>query len=102
MPLRTVVSDVAMIVEQARAGSGEIVSGRVASRISIRAVEQGGSLQVAVKMQLYPGDEQVPAEWLMTVLAAFFPDARFEDLLWGRELAGAGVASDEYVFGLPS
>lgn len=42
--------------------------------------EQDGSLQVAVKMQLYPGDEQVPAEWLMTVLAAFFPDAPFEDL----------------------
>jgi hypothetical protein len=58
--------------------------------------------QVAVKMQLYPGDEQVPAEWLMTVLAAFFPDARFEDLIWGRELAGARVASDEYVFSLPS
>jgi hypothetical protein len=97
-----VVGDVAAIVERARAGSDEIVSGRVAGRVAVRAVEQGGSLQVAVKMQLYPGDEQVPAEWLMTVLAAFFPDARFEDLLWGRELAGARVASDEYVFSLPS
>ena len=38
----------------------------------------------------------------MTVLAAFFPDARFEELLWGRELAGARAASDEYVFSLPS
>jgi hypothetical protein len=52
-------------------------------------------------MQLYPGDEQVPAEWLMTVLAAFFPDADFEDLLWGRELAGTRAASDEFVFSLP-
>jgi len=99
---QTVVSDVAAIAEQARAQTGEIVSGRVASRVAVRAVEQGGSLQVAVKMQLYPGDEQVPAEWLMTVLAAFFPDARFEELLWGRELAGARAASDEYVFSLPS
>lgn len=98
----TVASDVAAIAEQARAQSGEIASGRVANRIAVRAVEQDGSLQVAVKMQLYPGDEQVPVEWLMTVLAAFFPDARFEELLWGRELAGARVASDEYVFSLPS
>ncbi len=96
----TVVDDVAAIAGQASAQPGEIVSGRVAGRIAIRAVEQGGCLQIAVKMQLYPGDEQVPAEWLMTVLAVFFPDARFEDLLWGRELAGARVASDEYVFSL--
>ncbi len=98
----TVVGDVAAIAGQARAQSGEIVSGRVANRISVRAVEQSGSLQVAVKMQLYPGDEHVPAEWLMTLLAAFFPDARFEDLLWGRDLAGARATSDEYVFSLPS
>jgi hypothetical protein len=98
---QTVVDDVAAIAEQARAQPGEIVSGRVASRIAVRAVEQDGSLQVAVKMQLYPGDEQVPAEWLMTVLAAFFPDAPFEDFLWGRELAGARAASDEYVFSQP-
>jgi hypothetical protein len=97
---QTVVSDVAVIFLAAHAQPGEIVSGRVASRIAVRAVEQGASLQVAVKMQLYPGDEQVPAEWLMTVLAAFFPDARFEDLIWGRELSGARVASDEYVFSL--
>jgi hypothetical protein len=97
---QTVVNDTATIVEQTRAGSGEIVSGRVASRVGVRAVEQSGSLQVAVKMQLYPGDEQVPVEWLMTVLAAFFPDTRFEDLIWGRELAGARVASDEYVFSI--
>lgn len=95
---QTVVNDAATIVEQARTESGEIVSGRVAGRIAVRAIEQSGSLQVAVKMQLYPGDEQVPVEWLMTVLAAFFPDTRFEDLIWGRELAGARVASDEYVF----
>ena len=98
----TVVSDVAAVAEKARAQSGEIVAGRVASRIAVRAVEQGGSLQVAVKMQLYPGEEQVPAEWLMTVLAAFFPNTPFEDLIWGRELAGAGAASDEYVFSLHS
>ncbi len=94
----TVVSDVATIVEQARAQSSEIVSRRVAVRIAVRVVEQDGRLQVAVKMQLYPGDEQVPAEWLMTVLAAFFPDTPFENLLWGRELAGARAAGDEYVF----
>jgi hypothetical protein len=98
----TVVGDAAAIAEQARAQSGEIVSGRVSGRISVRAVEWDGSLRVAVRMQLYPGDEQVPAEWLMTVLAAFFPDASFEDLLWGRELTGARAASDEYVFSLPS
>ncbi len=98
----TVVGDVAAIAEQARAQSGDIVPGRVASRIAVRAVERDGSLQVAVKMQLYPGNEQVPAEWLMTVLAAFFPDAPFENLLWGYELVGARVASDEHVFSLPS
>lgn len=97
-----VVSDVAAIAEQARAQAGEIVSGRIASRIAVRAVKAEKSLQVAVKMRLYPGDEQVPAEWLMTVLAAFFPDTSFEALAWGRELAGSRSASDEYVFSLPS
>jgi len=86
----TVVGDVAAIAEQARAQPGEIVAGRVSGRISVRAVEQDGSLRVAVKMQLFPGDEQVPAEWLMTVLAAFFPDASFEELLSDgcREVGG--------------
>jgi hypothetical protein len=97
-----VVGDVAAIVEEAHAQPGGIVSGQIARRVSVRAVEQAGSLQVGVKMQLHPGEEQVPAEWLMSVLAAFFPEARFEDLLWGRELAGARVGSDEYVFIVPS
>ena len=98
---QTVVDDVAAIAEQARSQPNEIVSGRVAGRIAVRAAASADSLQVAVKMQLYPGDEQVPAEWLMTVLAAFFPDADFEDILWGRELAGARAASNEFVFSLP-
>jgi hypothetical protein len=29
-------------------------------------------------MQLYPGEEPVPGEWLMIVLAAFFPEVAFE------------------------
>jgi hypothetical protein len=32
---------------------------------------------VAIRMQLHPGQEQIPAEWLMTVLAGFFPHAEF-------------------------
>jgi hypothetical protein len=61
----TVVKDVAAIVEQARAQAGEIVSGCVSSRISVRVAGQDGGLQVAVKMQLYPGDEQVPPAGLL-------------------------------------
>lgn len=94
----TVVEDVAVIAGRTHVKPGEIVSGRVSGRIAVRAVQQNTGLQVAVSMQLYPGDEQVPAEWLMVVLAAFFPDDRFENLRWGRELAGARVAGDEYVF----
>lgn len=67
--VESVVKDVRAISQEVGERPGEIVSGRVAGRIAVRAVGQGADLQVAVKMQLYLGTQQVPAEWLMIVLA---------------------------------
>jgi len=99
---KTVSRDVTALMSTAHGQAGSIVTGRIAGRIAVRVIDLSGELQVAIRMQLHPGQEQIPAEWLMTVLAGFFPHAEFTDLLWGREIAGARVASDEYVFSLGS
>ena len=97
-----VLQDVGALRARAAQHPGEIVSGRVSSRIAVRAAEVDGALQVAVNMQLFPGEEPIPAEWLMVVLAAFFPKASFDSLAWGRDLAGSEVSTAEFVFTSPS
>jgi hypothetical protein len=97
---KTISRDVTALMSTAHGHAGSIVTARIAGRIAVRVIDLSGDIQVAVRMQLHPGQEQIPAEWLMTVLAAFFPHAAFTDLAWSREISGAQVASDEFVFSL--
>jgi hypothetical protein len=97
-----VLSDVRALMERCAESPGTIIEGRISQRIGARVVRDAeGQLQVALDMRLYPGEDSVPGEWLMIVLAGFFPDVQFEQLAWRQDLAGAAVASSECVFSAP-
>jgi hypothetical protein len=94
----TVLDDVNALRTEAVEHPGEIASGRIGNRIATRVAYVDGTLQVALGMQLFPGDDPIPADWMIVVLAAFFPEVPFEALAWGHEIAGSKAAASEFVF----
>jgi hypothetical protein len=98
-----VLDDVRALLQRCADSPGTIIEGRISQRIGARAVRDAeGKLQVALDRRLYPGEESVPGEWLMIVLAGFFPSTAFEHVVWRQDLAGASVSSSESVFTAPS
>lgn len=56
------------------------------------------TLTVAISQRLFPGEMQVPADWLVRVAAAFLPDTPPERLSVTFDLAGQGLEADEIAF----
>ena len=99
---QSALDEVGALREAAANDPGMIISGQLGGRIGVRVAYVGESLEVGVNMQLYPGDQQIPSEWLNVVLAAFFPSTAFEDLAYMREIAGAPALQGEIVIGVSS
>ena len=57
-----------------------------------------GILSVAVANRLMPGEMQVPPEWLVQVLAAFFPGVPLQDVEYTDQFAGEPSWPDEDCF----
>ena len=55
-------------------------------------------LTVAISQRLFPGEMQVPADWLVRVAAAFLPDTPPERLAVAFDLAGQALQPDEIAF----
>ena len=53
---------------------------------------------VGISTKLEPGELAVPADWLVQILAAMFPDSILESISSTDELAGARLGRDEIAF----
>jgi len=95
---RALLEDVPHLRQAAFTDAGRIQEGVIGGRVRVRVgFENGraGILYVAVTRRLIPGDLPLPGEWLIQVLAAFFPDVPLEDIEYIDEIAGYDLRSDE-------
>lgn len=98
---RSLLNDVPDLVAAAREHPSLIQSGIIGGRIRVRVVCEAGdppTLTVAMSQRLFPGEMQVPADWLVRVAAAFLPDTPPERLSVTFDLAGQDLHPDEVAF----
>lgn len=98
---RSLLNDVPGLVAAARERPGVIQTGTIGARIRVRVVCEAGdpsTLTVAISQRLFPGEMQVPADWLVRVAAAFLPDTPPERLSVAFDLAGRELQPDEIAF----
>jgi len=87
--------------QAARDDACAIQEGVIGGRIRVRVgFEQGDPslLYVAITQRLLPGDLPLPAEWLIQVLAAFFPGVPLEDVDYVEEIVEQDLRPDEVGF----
>jgi hypothetical protein len=97
---RSLLDDVPR-VDTAREHPGVIQSAIIGGRIRVRVVCEAGDpamLTVAISQRLFPGDMEVPADWLVRVAAAFLPETPPERLSVAFDLAGQELQPDEIAF----
>jgi hypothetical protein len=98
---RSLLNDVPALVATAREQPGVIHSATIGGRIRVRVVYEGSEpaiLTVAISQRLFPGEMEVPADWLVRLAAAFLPDTPPERLSVAFDLAGQALQSDEIAF----
>jgi hypothetical protein len=98
---RSLLSDVPELATAAREQPGVIKSGIIGGRIRVRVVCEPGDpamLTVAIGHRLFPGEMQVPANWLVRVAAAFLPSTPPERLSVAFDLAGHELHTEEIAF----
>lgn len=98
---RSLLNDAPGLVAAARERPGVIQSGMIGGRIRVRVVCEAGDppmLTVAISQRLFPGEMQVPADWLVRVAAAFLPNTPPERLSIASEIAGNELHPDEIAF----
>lgn len=98
---RSLLDDAPALVTAAREHPGVIQSGIIGHRIRVRVAceaDDSPMLTVAISQRLFPGDMQVPADWLVRVAAAFLPDTPPERLSVAFDLAGRELQPDEVAF----
>lgn len=98
---RSLLNDVPGIVAAARGNPSVVHSGMIGGRIRVRVVCEAGDptvLTVAISQRLFPGEMQVPADWLVRVAASFLPDTPPERLSVAFDLAGQALQPDEVAF----
>lgn len=98
---RSLLDDVPRLVDVARAQPGVIQTAIIGGRIRVRVVCEAGDpalLTVAISQRLFPGEMEMPADWLVRVAAAFLPNTPPERLSVTFDLAGQELQPDEIAF----
>jgi hypothetical protein len=98
---KSLLNDVPDLVASAREHPGQIHSGMIGGRIRVRTVYEESDppmLTVAIGQRLFPGEMQLPADWLIRVAAAFLPNTAPEKLSVAFDLAGDELEPDELAF----
>lgn len=101
---RALIEQVPTVRSEALEQPGEVHDAVIGGRVRVRAVYENGEtgiLSVAIANRLLPGMMQVPPEWLVQILAAFFPGVPLAEIEYTNELAGKAVRPDEDCFGGP-
>jgi len=73
---QAVGEEVPVLTDRARQLTGTIVTGLLGGRIRVRLLMEAGppeTLTVAYSERLQPGDLEIPRDWPIVVMAAFFP-----------------------------
>jgi len=79
---------------------GAVVTAVLAGRIHVRVVVEDGDpafLTVAIRRELLPGPFEVPKDWVIRLLAAFFSGYRLDELSVASDLAGEPLG-DEHAY----
>lgn len=95
---RALVEEVPRLRRAAIKQASHIQDGVIGGRVRVRVgFENGdsGLLYVSVARRLLPGTLPLPAEWLVQVLAAFFPGVTLEDIAYVDDIAGGARRADE-------
>lgn len=98
---RHLLEQVPAMTQQVLANPGRLLVGILGGRIKIRAIfedDDSPMLSVAISQKLQPGNLRLPADWLMIVAAAFFPDGDPQNLSFAWDLAGRPLGQDEIAF----
>lgn len=98
---RALIEQVPAIRAAALERTGEVYEAILGRRLCVRVVYENGDsgiLSVAVTNRLIPGEMYVLPEWLVQVLAAFFPGVPLADFEYSGELAGGASRPDEDCF----
>lgn len=99
--VRALMEQVPSIRDVALQRPSEIHEAIVGGRIRVRVTYENGDtgiLTVAIGNRLIPGEMSVPAEWLVQVLAAFFPGVPLQDVEYLDEIGGEALREDEDCF----
>lgn len=98
---RSLIHDVPDLVAAAKDHPRETQMGTIGERIRVRVVYEDSDppmMTVAVSQKLWPGEMEVPADWLLSVAAAFLPDTPAEKLSFAFDFAGDKLERDEVAF----
>lgn len=98
----SLVNEVPSIRDRAIDQPGRVHAGTIGGRVAVRVFCESGDpplLSVAVSQRLRPGALSLPPEWLIQLIAAFFPSAGIEQLEATSELApDVPLVADEVCF----
>lgn len=97
----SLLADVPDMIAAAKNTPERILSGVVGGRIGVRLVYEADDppmLTVAISQRLWPGQMQMPADWLIRVAAAFLPNTPAEELSYAWDLGGHELLADEVAF----
>ena len=87
------------LIDQARRAPGQIVTAWLANRIRVRVSVEGMGdeqiLTVAIHRVLEPGPPELPDQWRVFLLAAFFPNRSLDELSYTRDIAGQPLDNEE-------
>jgi hypothetical protein len=98
---KSLLDDAPRLVAAARANPREIQTGMIGGRIRVRVAYEDSDppmLTVAIGQRLWPGEMQIPADWLLRVAAAFLPDTPAEKLSFAPDIGGAELEPEEAAF----
>ncbi len=98
---RHLLEQVPALTQQVLSNPGRLLGGVLGGRIKIRAIFEADDtpmLSVAISQKLQPGNLQLPADWLMIVAAAFFPDGDPQNLSFAWDMGGRPLREDEIAF----
>jgi hypothetical protein len=97
----SLLADVPDMIAAAKNTPERILDGVVGGRIGVRLVYEADDppmLTVAISQRLWPGQMQMPADWLIRVAAAFLPNTPAEELSYAWDLGGHELLADEVAF----
>ena len=88
---RAIAEEIPPLVDAVRASPGDVLEHALGGRVRLRLFYETGEpglLTIAIDSVVQPGDMQLPADWVVVILAAVFPGWKLEELQVVDDLGG--------------